>query len=175
MRGSRPGERRGGRRKGTRNRSTIERALVAEQIMKAAEAAGVELAKQTLDRFKTLFAELSFRHAPATSGAPVNKHADEAKFEKYARLAIECAKALAPFQSPQLRAIVVSPAPEQPKGERVTRFTLKVFEQRAPLPGSNGSGERVLVPARIIEHQATNGQDAMLAEAPADAIDDQEV
>ena len=45
MRGSRPGERgAAGRKRGTKNRATIERALIAEQIMVAAERTGAELA-----------------------------------------------------------------------------------------------------------------------------------
>jgi hypothetical protein len=38
------------------------------------------------------------------------------------------AKALAPYQSPTFRAVVVAPAPVQ-QSERVTRFTLSIFDR----------------------------------------------
>lgn len=46
-------------------------------------------------------------------GTPTpNPNADEDKFGKWARLAIECAAKLAPYQSPTFRAVVVGPTPD---------------------------------------------------------------
>jgi hypothetical protein len=60
-----------------------------------------------LEKFMALFDDLAEHYRPF----PKNPHADESRFTKYATAACECAKALAPCQSPTFRAIVVSPPP----------------------------------------------------------------
>jgi hypothetical protein len=96
--GSKPGERRGGRQRGTPNKTTMERLLRAERETAVAQAEGRKLAKEVLDDFMVLFA---------------GSQPDEAKFEKYARLAIATAADLAPYQSPTFKAIAVM-APQIP-------------------------------------------------------------
>jgi hypothetical protein len=142
--GARPGERRGGRQKGTKNRTTIERELldqrqyVAEHVYQRAKLRGHKLAKETLDEFMIVFAAMATHYRPCLDGTSVNPNQNEEKFERWARLVIDAAKALAPYQSPTFRAIVVAPPPPENKGETVKRFSLKIFEHPAQLPGSNG-------------------------------------
>jgi hypothetical protein len=57
-----------------------------------------------------------------------NPHGDEAKFIHYAKHVIECAKNLAPFQSPTFRAVTVAPSPEPNQPQKVTRIKLRIFE-----------------------------------------------
>ena len=73
---------------------------------------------------------------------PESPHSDEAKFTKYATAACDCAKALAPYQSPTLRAIVVSPPP--PTERPTKRFTLTIFDKYngAHEPGVDDEVER---------------------------------
>jgi len=105
--GARPGA---GRPRGVRNKATIEKALIAEQVVARAEMTGRKLAKEVLDEFMHLFAGMAASTQPLPPGMPVpsGRAPDEAKFEKYARLAIQCAKDLAAYQSPTFRAIAVT-------------------------------------------------------------------
>jgi hypothetical protein len=113
--GSKPGERRGGRQRGTPNKTTMERLLRAERETAVAQAEGRKLAKEVLDDFMVLFAGMAAHHQPMPRGqaAPPGRQPDEAKFEKYARLAIATAADLAPYQSPTFKAIAVM-APQIP-------------------------------------------------------------
>jgi len=61
--------------------------------------------------------------------APQVEQSQWDQFEKWARLAMECASKLAPYQSPTFRAIVVAPAPDTNKAEQRKRFTLTIFEK----------------------------------------------
>lgn len=101
------GERIGGRQKGTPNKATMERLLRAERATRDAKAAGRKIAKDVLDDFMTLFAGAAAYYQPKAGNEGV---ADETKFLSYATLAIDCAKALAPFQSPTFRSITLQPA-----------------------------------------------------------------
>jgi hypothetical protein len=125
-RGSKLGERRGGRRQGSRSKATIERELLAQRMLQHAPVGAIQnarLGKETLEKFMTLFDDLAEHYRPM----PENPRADESKFTKYATAACDCARALAPYQSPTYRAIVVSsPPPEQ---QKVKRFTLTIFDR----------------------------------------------
>jgi hypothetical protein len=59
-----------------------------------------------------------------------NPNENEPQFLRYAGLAIECAKAIAPFQSPTFKAIEVVPAP--PRLEPAT-FDGKVINTKDPV------------------------------------------
>jgi len=109
-RGSKPGERRGGRRKGSRNKATIERELLAQRMLQHAPAGAMQnarLGKEVLEQYMVMFDTLAQHYRPI----PESPHSDEVKFTKYATATCDCAKALAPYQSPTYRASVV----EQPK------------------------------------------------------------
>jgi hypothetical protein len=56
-----------------------------------------------------------------------NQNAAEAKFEKWARLAVDCAARAAPFQSPTFRAVTVVP-PDKTREDDVTVINLKIFD-----------------------------------------------
>jgi hypothetical protein len=64
-----------------------------------------QLAKDVLSDFTEIFKSMATRYQPLGD----NENADEAKFEKWARLAVDCAARTAPFQSPTFRAITLVP------------------------------------------------------------------
>ena len=126
--GAKPGERLGGRQKGSKNKKTAEKALIAQRIIQEHDARGIPLAKEVLEEFMFLFADIA-REAKPAPAKPGHKTKSTEIFDKYARLAVDCASKLAPYQSPTFRAIVVSPPPEQPKkGDNVRRFSLTIFD-----------------------------------------------
>ena len=116
------GMRPGGRSKGTPNKRTLERIEEARIAVENAKGAGKKLAKDVLEEFMHLFAQMALAYQPATPGmvrAPGPKgraKGDEAKFQIYSKLTVDTAKALADFQSPKFRAIMVS-APAAGAGE----------------------------------------------------------
>lgn len=116
MPGPPKGTRAGGRAKGTPNKATIERAIIAEQIVERATMSGKKLAKEVLDDFMHLFAGMAAAYQPLPPGmvAPAGKAQDEAKFLTYAKLAIDTAAELGPYQSPRLKAIQVHAVPTAP-------------------------------------------------------------
>lgn len=116
-----------GRPKGIRNKATIEKALIAEQINSRAEMAGKKLAKEVLDDFMQLTAEMAAFYQPAAPGHPPNQKADEAKFWQCMEAAHAFAKSLAPYQSPTFRAVAIT-ADVTDKGG-VVRFVV----ENAPL------------------------------------------
>jgi len=75
------------------------------------------------------FAGMATHYQPRPPGQQPNPHADEEQFWKFARFAVHCASALAPYQSPTFRAIVVAPPPEPDKTETAKRFTLRIFDK----------------------------------------------
>ena len=120
-------KRKAGRPAGAKNKTTIERertiqlarerlaaldaarADAASQEMVRTQTAGVKLAKDVLEEFMRLFASMAARHQPLPPGMaiPPGREPDDAKFEKYAGMAVEAASRLAPFQSPRFSAVMV--------------------------------------------------------------------
>ena len=128
------GQRFGGRTKGIPNKKTIEAAEKMRRDLVDAKVSGRKLAKETLDDLVVVFMGMTAAYQPAPAGQ-VKPGANEEKFEKWARLAMEAAKALAPYQSPTFRAIVVAPPPQEQDDEgRPKRFTLTVFEGSRRIP-----------------------------------------
>jgi hypothetical protein len=121
--GSKPGERRGGRKKGALNLATRERAAIAAGTVLEAKTTGRQLAKDVLSDFTEIFKSMAVRYQPLAD----NANADEAKFEKWARLAVDCAARAAPFQSLTFRAVTVVP-PDKAPGDDVTVIDLKIFD-----------------------------------------------
>ena len=129
-RGAKPGERRGGRGKGTLNKATLEslereriRSQIdvatagAERTITQAQAIGRKLAKDRLEELTEIFIGAAAYFQPRSSAiGEANQNADWDKFEKWGRLAMDCASKLAPYQSPTFRAIMVS-APPPPREE----------------------------------------------------------
>jgi hypothetical protein len=126
--GSKPGERRGGRQKGTPNKVTAEQALSAERVLTKAKVSGRRLGKEVLDYYMHVFAEIAdSERAAALTEKPENAREHEARFERFAKYAIDCAQKLAPFQSPTFRAIQIAP-PQNEQLNKVTRFRLTIFD-----------------------------------------------
>jgi hypothetical protein len=64
----------------------------------------------------------------AAASQPPNPDEDEDRYLKFARLAVDAATRLAPYQSPIFRAVVVAPAPESNE-TKSRRFTLRIFDR----------------------------------------------
>lgn len=93
-----------------------EQAEAAALAAEKARNAGKRLAKDVLEEFMLLFAGMAATHQPLPPGmpVPVNRQPDEAKFEKWARLAGWFASELAPYQSPTFKAVAIMAPPPQP-------------------------------------------------------------
>jgi hypothetical protein len=136
-RGASPGERRGGRTAGTKNRSTVERELVAAQQVADAKASGRKLAKEVLQEFMHQFRVRAF------------KARNNDNFERWARLAVETARWLAPYESPQFARIEVPSPPPTIDGEpQRMRFSLRVFEGGRPVSAAGDDDYRPHVSER---------------------------
>lgn len=123
-RGPPKGVRVGGRQKGSKNLSTIQRELQAAQALIARRRApptdGIELAKDALERAMKMAEGVASLHCPPSS-AQIEAAAGQGKtlplgdwglFGDWFDRWTFCMKALAPYQSPQLRAVMLS-QPEQ--------------------------------------------------------------
>src|SRR6516164_8344958 len=99
----------GGRKAGVRNKTMQRRIDAAERAIALAKAGGKRLAREVLEDFMELFSAIALTHQPSPPGVARNSNHDEARFEKYARLSVEVATALIDYQSPKLRALMVSP------------------------------------------------------------------
>src|SRR5437773_341903 len=130
-RGSKAGERRGGRKRGTPNRKTVERQLVAQRLLQGLPAGDIEGAARPLAK-DVLAHWIAWAH----SRARYWRNRNAAKCGQYVEIAAGLAKALAPFESPTYRAIVMTPPP--PAAEETKRFTLKIFDPY------NGPGTRLV-------------------------------
>jgi hypothetical protein len=128
-RGARPGERRGGRAKGTPNKATVEKLAIAERVLNKSRMAGKKFAKEVLEELMSVSADMAAYFQPRVGSMAPNPNQSEKKFLKYARLAVATAKALLPYQSPKLRAIVVARSPISATTARQPVFTLAVFDK----------------------------------------------
>ena len=99
----------GGRKAGVPNKTTQRRIDAAERAIVLAKAGGKRLAREVLEDFLELFSAIALTHQPALPGAERNLNYDEKKFEKFARLAVDTATALASYQTPKLKAVLVGP------------------------------------------------------------------
>ena len=150
---ARPLNRNGGRRKGSKNKSTLEREELAARELAAREAAlvdaesrvltarraGQKLGREVIEDLMNLGAGLSAHFQMNPPGQPVNPNEDPDKFWKAAIFTLDCAKALADYQSPKLKAIMVSAPPPDVQDQR-KRFTLTIFE------GGPGMGAQAALP-----------------------------
>jgi hypothetical protein len=132
----------GGRTKGARNKKTLSRIAEAEDVVATARAKGRKLAREVLEDYMELFSALA-----------MTSKDNEAEFEKYARLTVETATALASYQSPKLKAVFVPLSQQQSSGaERLTREELaKKLEERGLPPmvfGRDKPKEIALVPEK---------------------------
>lgn len=152
-RGSKPGERRGGRKKGTPNLKTIEKKIL-EAREAGAKGAPVILGKETLAEFVVFYRGMAAKYQPKASDNPYEM--DEKtlpiwedrmnKFERWSKLAVECAKYLAPYQSPTFRSVHIQGDMKPTDELEVIELTIfddhnKVIEHRP--------GERPSLPAPV--------------------------
>src|SRR5438132_842890 len=72
----------------------------AEKVVERAETDAKPLAREVLQKFMLVFASVATAYQPGTKKEP-NAASDPAKFEKYSRLAIDCAKALIGYETPR--------------------------------------------------------------------------
>jgi hypothetical protein len=93
--------------------------------------------ERVLEDFLELFSAIAMTHQPTPPGAERNPNYDEKKFEKFARLAVEIATALASYRTPKLKAVLVGPELRQSNApERLSHEELiKRLEERG-LPTS---------------------------------------
>jgi hypothetical protein len=96
------GRKTGGRKLGTLNKATVERTLLAERAVAEAKGTSKRLATDVLDDFMHTFAEAAIRF---------RERGDWDEFGRWALRAVDCARSLAPFQSPKLSTVMVGPAP----------------------------------------------------------------
>ena len=114
----------GGRIKGVRNKKTLSRIAEAEAVVASARAKGRKLALEVIEDYMQLFSALA-----------MTSKDNEAEFEKYARLTVETATALASYQSPKLKAVFVPLNQHQSNGiERLTEEELAKKLEELGLP-----------------------------------------
>ena len=109
----------GGRRPGAGSprgpkRKTIARAEAAAIAVERARAKGHPLAIEVLEEFMVLFRGTAARHQPIPKGTVIvdpAREPDPELFEKYARLTVETAAELAPYQSAKHAAIRLQTIP----------------------------------------------------------------
>lgn len=148
--GQKPGHKRGSRR-GKLNKRTIEEAKQAEIEQRRYDGeAHLKLPKDILFEFSNSLAAMAAYYQPTPEGMPQqNAHGSEDKFEKYARLTLDFAKAASPFFSPIYKALAVQvtagnenpggpPLLEQTKDGKIVRiggFTEaeRIYEQMTKL------------------------------------------
>lgn len=109
-----------GRKPGVPNKANVERALLAKRIIEEqAGKPGQKLAREVLNDFMQLFTGMAAMHQPLPIGVvPMNgQMPDPSKFLEFAKLAIDTAAQLAPYQSPKLKAVLISQ--ETPPGGHV--------------------------------------------------------
>jgi hypothetical protein len=136
--GPRPG---GGRPKGLKNRATIEREINAAQVIDRARKEGRDLAVTVLERLMNVAEGACGLNRPTTArdiaaGAKSNQDGDWNRFGEWFDRTAYCAKELAKFQSPQIKAMDAPTPPPDPADvdqKSRKRFGLRVFEGGRPL------------------------------------------
>jgi hypothetical protein len=101
------------------------------------------------------FVAMAKHYEPAPPGAVErNVYADEGKCLQWAKHAFECAKALAPYQSPMFRSVEIIPPREEPSEPEPVRYPT-VAEIRAKLAA------RGLPQLAYILNKATDGNEVL--------------
>lgn len=129
----------GGRLKGSKNKTTLEREAAA--AVDAARGQQRELAKDVLERLMKVAEGATSLNKPTTQaelarGVAANPDGDWERFGAWFDRTAYCAKELAKYQSPQIKAVdAPAPPPDPGQLERDGRrvFHLRVFEGGRPL------------------------------------------
>jgi hypothetical protein len=126
---------------GTKNKATIERELIAAQVIDRARAMHAPLALEKLIELGGIAMAAMAAHQPVSNEVAKrerergNEKAKPQKgswrmFGEWFDRATFVFKSLAPYQSPQLKAIAIAPAPpSDARGEVPEEITLTVFER----------------------------------------------
>ena len=135
--GARPGA---GRKRGGKNKATIEREINAAAVIDRARKEGRELAVDVLERIMKLCEGAAGAFRPTTqrdvaAGNPTNPDGNEPVFGQWVDRWTYCAKELAKYQSPQVKAIEQpAPPPDVNAPEDKPRLVkLRVFEGGKPV------------------------------------------
>lgn len=139
--GPKKGERPSGRAKGTKNKATIEREINAAQVIDRARKEGRDLAVTVLERLMNVAEGACGLNRPIpakdlAAGAQNNPDGDWGRFGEWFDRTAYCAKELAKYQSPPIKAMEApTPAPDPKDVEQRSRkrFGLRVFEGGKPL------------------------------------------
>lgn len=110
--GAKPGERRGGRAKGVKNKGEIQKAILAERAIANAKASGRKLAVEHMQDYIGVLAGMAAYYQPTFPGmSQQNPHGDPAEFERWFGPFLDLAKALANYESPKMRDVMITAVP----------------------------------------------------------------
>jgi hypothetical protein len=127
----------GGRIAGSRNKAVIEREINAAQVIDKARKEGRDLAVTVLERLMNLAEGACGLNRPTPQrmilqGEKQNPDGDWGRFGEWFDRTTYCAKELAKFQSPQIKAMEAPTPPpaivDQDEKVPTKRFTLTIFE-----------------------------------------------
>jgi hypothetical protein len=152
-----------GRLHGSLSRRTLEKreyeARIAKNQIADARKRHEKLAKELLSQFMHKFAELAAKFQPTLANGKRNPRWDEDKYKEWALMAVDVAKALAPYQSPTFKAIRIAfqdqVVAEQGIDEPVRYPTLA--EVRNELARRGLPPLRHLIEGTVIDESAHNG------------------
>src|ERR1700687_5370250 len=123
------GKKTGGRQKNTPNKATLERQINAAQVIDRARKEGRDLAVTVLERLMNVANEMTLLARPGPKKREKTPNWDH--FGDWFDRTVYCAKELAKFQSPQIKAMEApSPPPDPADVDQRSRkrFGLRVFE-----------------------------------------------
>jgi hypothetical protein len=102
--------------------------------MMEAKKADRLLAKEVLDQFMILFSQMAAYYQPLMPGqvVPPGRSPSEPMFEKYAKLAVQTAAALARYQSPTFQAVAVAMSPGEMAPQIASRQVAEVIDINDP-------------------------------------------
>jgi hypothetical protein len=122
----------GGRPKGSKSKSTIEREINAAQAIDKARRDGRDLAVTVLENLMNIALGATGLNRPTPKGqegpnGQTNPNGDWDRFGAWFDRTVFCAKALAKYQSPEIKPVdIPTAAPEI--GDRNEDFTINVFD-----------------------------------------------
>ena len=150
-RGAKPGERRGGRAKGTPNKMTFMKTQMAMKAMAETDSSQLK----ATDMLNRVMAET---YAMSREYGPQSKNYDDDLYAKYLQLTVITARALAPYQAPQLATVKVGGDRENPLLVRKGVTSQRIMEELRqkiietgllPTQMKNGGGLISVTPQRV--------------------------
>jgi hypothetical protein len=128
--GARP---KGGRPKGSLNKATREQQINAAQVIDRARREGRDLAVTVLENLMNIALGATGLNRPTPKGqerpnGQVNPNGDWDRFGAWFDRTAFCAKELAKFQSPQIKAVDIPTAPPEIGLKQDEDFTINVFD-----------------------------------------------